>query len=444
MYTIGQILKNQIASEYTYEGMGAIRKETYSIFVYGLLEGEEADIKITKANSKYAFAEIDKLHKKSPLRTLDFNDDLMKTGANPLAILPYEEQLKFKDNVVSYLLKRQLNKELSKPIVPSKKQWHYRNKVVVFLEKQKIYKMGLLRRNSHKIIEIKDYKLANEKINDILKWISFNINNFTFETEITTIALRYSEENDATQVIFVTKSKNKINTDFLNSLKEKFPYIQSIMHNIKNLKNKDDLLGVEWKNIFGENYITEKLKNFKFDILWNAFFQVNKYQAVSMFENLVSKLELNTDDIVLDAYCGTGTITSFLAQKAQKVIGIDISEASIQNAINSKQINNIPNVDFYCGDVDKTIKELKKQNKMNFSCIVMDPPRSGITDDFIKTIDFVKPKKLGYISCNPHTLIRDLVKLEKIGYEVVFIQNHDMFPQTNHIETVTFLIKKED
>ncbi|MBU4692112.1 23S rRNA (uracil(1939)-C(5))-methyltransferase RlmD [Mycoplasma zalophi] len=438
-YKLHQILKNQKTTEFSYDALGVIRKENYSIFVFGMLDNEEADVELIKVNSKFAFAKIVNLIKKNPKR-ID-NKDLKTVSNNALSILKYEDQLEFKQNIVSYLFKRQLNYENINSIIPSENQWNYRNKVVLFVEnKDNKYKLGTYEKMSHTLIEEENYNLAVYSINKVVNFLSNNINSFNlYLNKIKRIMIRATKENNQVQVVFITENKQLFPLKFLNLLKNEIGEIASIIHNIDDKKNKNNLLGNFYKVIFGKEYLIDTLGDFKFKLNWNSFFQVNAKQAITLYNAMLKAINITENDVVLDAYCGIGTITTFLAQKAKKVIGVEIVKEAIDNAKESQEINAIENIEFYANDIDKQMEILNQQN-IKFDVISVDPPRSGLTNEFMDLIIKQAPKAISYISCNVHTLVRDLVYLSKY-YKIDFVQPVDMFPQTPHIEIVVILSK---
>lgn len=182
---------------------------------------------------------------------------------------------------------------------------------------------------------------------------------------------------------------------------------------------------------------------YSFNISTNSFYQVNPVQTEKLYRLAVDGANLNKDDIALDLYCGIGTIGIFASKYAKKVYGIEIVEEAIENAKNNAKINNIKNIEFMAGDVEKTLENLIKKEKINPDVIFVDPPRKGLDNNTINNLLKIKPKKMIYISCNPATLMRDLNKLEEI-YEIRKITPVDLFPFTSHVECVALMGIKED
>ncbi|QJR44342.1 23S rRNA (uracil(1939)-C(5))-methyltransferase RlmD [Mycoplasma miroungirhinis] len=441
-YKVNDVLKHQETTEFSYDALGVIRKKNYSIFVFGMLENEIADIKLVKVNSKFAFAKIINLIKTNPKR-INGENNLKEITNNPLSILSYKDQLEFKQNIVSYLFKRQLNYENVKPIIPSINEWNYRNKIVLFLElENNKYKMGTYEKMSHNLVEETEYNLATSLIKKVILFLKHNINRFNLQNnKLKRIMIRSNKDESELQIVFITENKHKINEIFIELLISKIKEIKSIIHNVDDVKDKNNLLGFFFNAVYGNNFINDKIENFKFKINWNSFFQINSLQTSNLYNTMLNNINVNPDDIILDAYCGIGTITSFLAKKAKKVIGIEIVKDAILNAKEAQKINNISNIDFYANDIDKQMNILKSKN-INFDIVCVDPPRAGLSLDFINLITSQKPREIAYISCNVHTMVRDLIYFKERGYDIKFIQPVDMFPQTPHIEVVGILFKK--
>ena len=201
------------------------------------------------------------------------------------------------------------------------------------------------------------------------------------------------------------------------------------------------ILGLENRTIFGKGYIEDKLGEYIFKISPLSFYQVNPIQAEKLYNLGIQKANITKEDIVFDLYCGIGTISLFMSKYAKKVYGIEIVEEAIKAAKENAKINNVDNVEFIAGDVEKVLSNIIYDRKIIPDIVMVDPPRRGLDNTSINNILSIKSKRLVYISCNPATLVRDLAKLEEM-YEVKEIVPVDMFPFSKHIETVTVLTLK--
>ena len=200
-------------------------------------------------------------------------------------------------------------------------------------------------------------------------------------------------------------------------------------------------MGKECKILWGASHITDRLGSLKFKISALSFFQVNTEQAEKLYECALKYANLTGEETVIDGYCGTGTISLFLAQKAKKVYGMEIVPEAIRDAIANARDNNIRNAEFLTGDAAKLMPQLYRKG-LRPDVIVTDPPRAGCAPEVLKTFAAMRPKRIVYVSCNPASLARDIGILDELGYKALEIQPVDMFPQTGHVESVCLLVKK--
>ena len=208
-----------------------------------------------------------------------------------------------------------------------------------------------------------------------------------------------------------------------------------------NSKNTNVILGQECITLYGSDSIQDYIGEFKFNISPLSFFQVNPVQTEVLYNKALEYACLSGKEVVFDAYCGTGTITLFLSQKAKKVYGVEIIEPAIVNARENAMINKVDNVEFFVGKSEEVIPQLINDN-VNADVIVVDPPRKGCDIKLLEAIGKTKVDRVVYVSCDPSTLGRDLKILDDFGYETVEVQPVDMFPQTSHVENVCLLVKK--
>ena len=228
--------------------------------------------------------------------------------------------------------------------------------------------------------------------------------------------------------------------EIVNFLRSKIPNLTSVVQNINTGRN-NIIMGKECKILWGASHITDRLGSLKFKISALSFFQVNTEQAEKLYECALKYANLTGKETVIDGYCGTGTISLFLAQKAKKVYGMEIVPEAIRDAIANARDNNIRNAEFLTGDAAKLMPQLYRKG-LRPDVIVTDPPRAGCAPEVLKTFAAMRPKRIVYVSCNPASLARDIGILDELGYKATEIQPVDMFPQTGHVESVCLLIKK--
>lgn len=390
-------------------GIGKINNKV--VFVPFTLPSEKCSVKILKEKKNFYEAELLEILLKSDKRCNVQCPYYYKCGGCDLLHTTYLEQLCYKENKIKNIVSRytSLSNNLVKKIIPSDNQFNYRNKAV-FKVKEKI---GFYKKKSYEIIDIDKCLIVDDRINDILKIIKNNIN----LENISEITIRASK--NASDLMICFKSNGYIDEKkIISVLKEKASSLILLCNN-------------NYKTMYGKDYIMDIINNKKFIISVNSFFQVNTLQAKKMYNKIKEYCDFKKDDVVLDLYCGTGTIGIYISDFVKKVIGIEINKTAIMNANENKKINNVSNIEFMCGDAARVISKLKEQ----IDVVIVDPPRSGIDDVGIINIKEILPNKLIYVSCDPITLARDLDKL-KDTYEVIEITPIDMFPNTYHVECV--------
>lgn len=380
-------------------GIGTINNKI--IFIPNTIPGEIIEYKITNEKKNYLEGQVTKYIKKSNDRIIPKCPYYNICGGCQLMHIPYEKQLKYKQNTIEDIILKYTNKNIKiNPIIKSNEEFNYRNKITLHVNNE----IGLYKQNSNEIIKINKCYLVNNKINNILN-------------ELNNIKLDKDE-------IIIKCHDNKTLIHYNNT-----------NNNLNNIKADNIILNNT--NIKGKNYLYETLNNYIFKISPTSFFQINKNQTIKLYENVKQIAQINKNDNILDLYCGTGTIGIYLSKSANKVLGIEINKEAIKNAKENQKLNNIENIEFIAGDVKDIIKKIK----FSPNIIVLDPPRSGINNNIIKYLIKFKAKKIIYISCNPITLARDLKKLNEY-YSINTIQPIDMFPNTYHIECITLLTKK--
>ena len=312
--------------------------------------------------------------------------------------------------------------------------------------------IGFFSEKTHKIININTCLLQDQEANKIIKvireWmekhsiIPANKDGlFYSQGLIRNIMIRKGFNTNEVMVALVTTDKEiPYKDELMNGLNKEVMNLKSIVQNI-NSKDTNLVLGDKCITLWGEDHISDYIGKYKFNISPLSFFQVNPIQTEILYNKALDYADLSGDEVVFDAYCGTGTITLFLSQNAKKVYGVEISEQAIENAkVNAKQ-NEITNSEFYVGKSEKIIPQLINDG-VKPDLIVVDPPRKGCDAKLLDAIGKAKPKRVVYVSCDPSTLARDLKYLGILGYELVEVQPVDMFPMTKHVEAVALLTRK--
>ena len=393
-------------------GRGIARIDNIITFIPNALPNEIVEIKIINKKKKFMEGQVLNFIKKNKNRCQFCN---INCGSCHLNNINYSEQLTFKEKkVLDIISKFTKGNYLIKNIIKNPNPTNYRNKVRFHVEKS----IGYYKNKSHEIVEINNCLIVDQKINNLLSYIKENIN----LENIYEIIIRASKYTDDTMVVF--KINNTIDEKkFINILKNK---VSSLIIFDKN-----------YKTIYGNDYIIEKLNELSFVISPDSFFQVNTAGAICLYNKVLEYANLKQNDNVLDLYCGTGSIGIYLSKYCKKVIGIEINKYAILDAEKNKKLNNIDNIDFICGDTSKLVNNLKQ----NFDVTIVDPPRAGLDQNTINYLNKSNTKKIVYVSCDPVTLARDL-NLLKDKYDILEITPVDMFSYTYHVECVSVLRRK--
>ncbi len=436
------IKENQIFDveilEITYKGKGVCKIDAFVIFLNSGVPGDKVQIKITKLKKKYGEGEILALLEPSKNRIEPLCSYFETCGGCQLQNINYPGQLKYKESMVYASLKHIGKIKISiNPIIPSPLYFGYRNQLKIKIQIGKNTKMGFYQMETHEIVEINKCILGTELCNNILKEVKFFLQTIQNTSLINcdgacNLFIRVSHDQKNAILIFADEKKappisleiiEKISAHLIN----KFTEIQCI---IKQSYSQG------YKILIGNDNFSYLIKDINFQISSLNFWQVNFTQFDNLVDIVLNFAELTGNEIVLDAYCGSGFFSLFLARKSRFVYGIELNPGAIKDAKKNALLNNIYNVKFIAGDVEKNI--LNHLN-MHIDLILVDPPRNGCSPLTLTTILKISPEKIIYVSCNPSTLARDLQVLCDNGYSIANIQPIDMFPQTYHIECIVSL-----
>jgi 23S rRNA (uracil1939-C5)-methyltransferase len=436
----------------THQGQGVAKLDGYPIFVPNGLPGEKARIKVVKAKKNYAHGELIELKERSPYRVDISKEEEHKYGGCQIHHMTYEGQLKFKQNHVEQVLARigGLENVTVHPIIGMDNPWHYRNKAQEPVgEKDGKLISGFFKPRSHEIIPTDESVIHMEEVNEAIQVVKEVCNEFNISAYdenhhtgmLRNIMVRYGKQTGELMVVLITRTEKLPNKEkIVNQLVARLPKVKSIIQNI-NSERTNVILGKKTKLLWGEDVIYDKIGNVMFRISPLSFYQVNPVQTKVLYDKALEYADLSGEETVIDAYCGIGTISLFLAQKAKKVYGVEVVPAAIEDAKLNAQINDITNAEFEVGEAE-TVIPIWAEKGIHADVLVVDPPRKGCDESLLKTIIKMKPKKVVYVSCNPSTLARDLRILEDGGYKTIEVQPVDMFPHTNHVECVSQIVLK--
>ena len=448
------IEKNQIYTvniiDDGFQGEGIAKIDKFPIFVQGAIKGETIEIKIVKVQSSFAYGKILKVIKTANSRVEPDCDTYKRCGGCSLRHLDYGYTLKVKKAIVENCLYKQFKTNIKvEDVIGMDKPVHYRNKLQfpIGLDRYNKPVMGVYSNRTHDIVPVSNCLIQNEECNEIANDIfSFIIdNNISVYNEedlkgtVRHIVIRIGvRTNEVLVTLVVNDERFKKESEFVEFITNKYPHIKSIVFNY-NQKNTNVILGNKNKILFGSGYIHDILGEYKFKISPLSFYQVNPIQTEVLYKTAIEFAGDDLkDEVAFDLYCGIGTIGIFASKHFKKVYGIEIVEQAIEDAKENAKINNIKNIEFYSGDVEKVLPQVLEEINTNPGVIFVDPPRKGLDNNTIELLKRLQPKKIIYISCNPATLARDLKKLEE-KYSIDKVQPVDQFPYTSHCESVCIL-----
>ncbi|WP_243290961.1 23S rRNA (uracil(1939)-C(5))-methyltransferase RlmD [Bacillus sp. FJAT-47783] len=444
-----------VFEDLTHDGAGVAKVDGFPIFVANALPGEKAKIKIIKVKKGYGFGRLMELYEQSPER-IDAPCPIYKQcGGCQLQHLSYHGQLEHKHKHVKEVLARIGKVDVSKvavhPTLGMKDPWNYRNKAQVPVgEREGGLIAGFYQKRSHEIIDMERCLIQHSENDEMVQAVKnicsqYGIRAYDEKAHkgwLRHIMVRHGYVTKETMLVFITRTNDFPNKkSILTQITEKFPNVKSIVQNI-NPKRTNVIFGDETKVLWGSEYIYDYIGNIKFAISARSFYQVNPEQTKVLYEKALEYAHLTGEETVIDAYCGIGTISLFLAQKAKQVFGVEIVPEAIEDAKRNAQLNGINNVEFAVGEAEQVIPAWYEQG-IRADVVVVDPPRKGCDESLLGTILDMKPKKVVYVSCNPATLARDIAVLEQGGYETKEVQPVDMFPHTMHVECCSLLVRKD-
>lgn len=440
-----EIIDNGMAFE------GIAKKNNIVVFVPGAIIGEKVQAKIIKANKNYCIAKIKEIELKTRYRTEPFCEVFGKCGGCSSQHIEYDMQLILKNKLVKNLLdKQKLEYNKLHNTIGMGMPYYYRNKVQYPIRQDKDgnTKLGFYLKRSHNVIENKCCYIQNRVIDILAKelaslLIKEGLTGYDEENnvgDIRHILIRRGYHTQEIMICLVVNNEDLINDNrilsVIGKLAKNNEHIKSAFINV-NDSNTNEILGEKLAHIYGEEYISDYIGDFKYYISPKSFFQVNTLQSEVLYSTLQKELKLKGNEVVFDLYSGVGSIGIFLSKEAKEIYGIEIEEEAVKMANLNISNNNVTNAEYIAGSVEDKIEEFKKRN-ISPDVIVVDPPRKGLDEKSIQYILDFNPKKIGYVSCNPATLARDL-KLLSHKYDIKSVIPVDMFPHTEHVECVSVL-----
>ena len=440
----------------TGEGIG--KTDGFTWFVKDAVIGDVVEARVMKTKKSYGFARLMQVLEPSACRVTPRCPSARQCGGCQLQAMSYEEQLRFKENKVRNNLSHigGLTEIPMEPIIGMDEPWRYRNKAQFPFGKDKDGRIitGFYAGRTHAIIEQEDCLLGVEENQPILDCIrgfmeEYHITPYEEELHkglVRHVLIRKGFTTGELMVCLVLNGdvkKLKAPEVLVERLVKLFPsHMASISCSI-NREKTNVIMGKEIVNLYGPGYITDYIGNVCYRISPLSFYQVNPVQTQKLYGTALEYAGLTGEETVWDLYCGIGTISLFLAQKAKKVYGVEIVPQAIDDARANAKLNHFENVEFFVGKAEEVLPEQYEKNQVYADTIVVDPPRKGCDSVCLDTIVKMAPEKVVYVSCDSATLARDVKYLGERGYEVKRVKTVDMFPWSGHVETVVLLSHKK-
>lgn len=434
--------------DFSVDGSGVAKIDGFTIFVPMTVPGDEAEILILKTKSSYAYGKLVRLITPSENRAEPLCKVCDKCGGCSFFHCEYSAQLEYKKRFVENAFHGIGNfKKFSvSEIIGMKNPYRYRNKMVFPFgyDKNKNIRYGFFRAKSHDIVPLDGCLLGDEINIPILETVKkhmekYKITPYDEKTHSGLVRRVFTRKSYHTGEIMTVVSVNgdKIpqSNELVTKLTDLSKNITSVVLNVNKEKN-NLVLGNENILLYGKEVITDMLCGLEYEISPNSFFQVNPPQTEKLYKKAIEYADISPNDVVLDIYCGIGTISLYAAKSAKKVIGVEIVEEAVKNARQNALKNNISNTQFYAGSAQKIVCEILDETP---DIVILDPPRKGSDEETLSAIAKSLPKRIVYVSCNPATLARDAKFLSNFGYFPQTATAVDMFPHTTHVETIVLL-----
>jgi 23S rRNA (uracil1939-C5)-methyltransferase len=431
------------------EGDGVAHVDGFALFVHGAIAGEEVRVRVDEVKPTYARGTIKDILAPSAARVVAPCQLFGRCGGCQLLHVDYRAQLQMKRQRVADALQRigGLAEVEVRPTIGMAEPWYYRNKVQYPVGTEGgLIVAGCYRRGTHQVVRTEgcliQHPLNTRVMNAVIETARrYGLTVYDEDTGkglLRYVLVKRAHGTGAAMVVLVTaERKFPKGRQFAADLARKVPKIASVVQNVNPARTNRVLAQLQWV-LWGAPYIVDELDGLRFRISATSFYQVNPEQTVALYRQAVAAAGLTGNELVLDAYCGVGTMALFMARAARKVYGIEAVEEAVKDARSNAQLNSIGNVEFVVGRVEQVLPQLVAEG-LAFDVVVLDPPRAGCQPQVLEALAASCVGRVVYVSCNPATLARDLSILAASGYRVLNVQPVDMFPHTSHVETVVLM-----
>ena len=436
-------------TDYTAEGQGIAKIEGCAVFIPNAIAGEVCRVRIDKAQKTWATGKIVDIPEKSPHRVNRECPVAKLCGGCDFWHMDYQEETRLKAERVRQALNRIGGETLEAvPILSAPTCYGYRNKAQYPAAsiKRKAY-AGFFRRGTHQVVENDRCLILPEETDQVKKLIINYVNHYRITT--------YDETTGKGLLRHIYVRRGAVSGQILVCLvinAHKLPHTEDLIQRLQtvsgfttlvlsvNTRPGNAVLGDEFITLYGPGYIEDTLCGLSFRLSPRSFYQVNHHQAQRLYEAAIAQADITKDDLVLDLYCGVGTITLAMAKAAGKVIGVEVVEQAVQDARENAARNGIANAEFFCGDAGKAALALEEKG-IRPDVVVVDPPRKGLNADTIEALAKMSPRRIVYVSCDPATLARDVALLKARGYCLQSAQAADLFPRCAHVESIVLMTR---
>ncbi len=434
-------------------GEGVGRVEGFTVFVPYVLPEEEARIRITEVKKNFARGRLEEIIEQSPHRATPRCPIFYHCGGCQLQHMDYQQQLTVKRQTVADNLTRigHLEGVVVHPTLGMEEPWYYRNKAQIpFGVQNGVVVAGFYAQGSHEIINLDECYIQHPISDRILRSLRDVVRRWgipvyderTGKGLLRHALIKIGQDGAEAMCVLITNGETLPHAnELVAALRDAVPQLTSIVQNV-NTKPGNVVLGSRSITLWGKDTVEDILGGLRFSISPESFYQVNIRQTEVLYNQALKYARLTGSETVIDAYCGIGTISLFLARVAGRVIGVEVVPEAIEDARRNAAVNGITNAEFLVGESEQIIPELYSQG-VRAEVVVVDPPRQGCDSRLLDAIAAMRPERVVYVSCNPASLARDLAILAERGYVTREVQPVDMFPQTAHVECVVLITRAE-